>query len=277
MQRFAPTLIAMNKATLNDRALVRVSGPDCRSFLQGLLSQDVETLATGELRYAALLTPQGRLRMDLFLFGEADGVLLDVNHQRRDELVQALTLYRLRAKIEIAPVEGAVGAAWGVTPDEADWTPDPRLPDLGWRRYGGGGGGDGDYAAHVMQLGVLDPAATTEPLYPIEANLDLLNGVDFRKGCFVGQETTSRMKRRGQIKSRVAPLVVDGAELGAEVLAGELRAGVVLASAPRRALALLRIDRAIGQPLTVQDQPVRLDLPAWLGPAFRLEPQTQEA
>lgn len=267
----------MSIAVLNDRALVQVAGPDARSFLQGLLSQDVETLREGELRYGALLTPQGRLRMDLLLLGEAGGVVLDVNAGRREELVQALTLYRLRAKVEIAPVDSAVEAAWDEPPEGDGWIVDPRLPELGWRRYRGGGATKGDYGAHAVALGVLDPAATAEPLYPIEANLDLLNGIDFRKGCFVGQETTSRMKRRGQIKSRVAPLVVDGAEAGAEVLAGALRAGVVLASTGGRALALLRIDRALGQPLTVLDRPARLDPPPWLAPAFRLEPEPQPA
>lgn len=267
----------MTKAVLKDRALVRVTGPDWRSFLQGLLTQDVEALADGELRYGALLTPQGRLRMDMFLLGEADGALLDVNLAKRDELIQALTLYRLRAQVEIAPVEGAVHAAWDVQPDGTGWIADPRLREFGWRRYGTDGGGDGDYHAHLLALGVLDPSHTAEPLYPIEANLDLLNGIDFRKGCFVGQETTSRMKRRGPVKSRVAPVTVNGAEPGAEVLAGELRAGVVLASGPSRALAVVRIDRALGRDLTVLGAPTRLDLPAWLAPAFRLEPQTQQA
>ena len=266
----------MNRAVLNDRALVRVAGPDWRSFLQGLLTQDVESLAEGELRYGALLTPQGRLRMDLFLLGDANGVLIDVSAGKRDELVQALTLYRLRAKVEIAPVEGVVAAAWSEHPGQEGWIVDPRLPELGWRRYGRPGEeGGADYARHRTILGVLDPAETGEPLYPIDANLDLLNGIDFGKGCFVGQETTSRMKRRGQVKSRVAPLTVDHAEAGAEVLVGELRAGIVLEGASDHALALLRIDRALGPQLTVAHRPARLDVPSWLAPAFLVETARQ--
>jgi tRNA-modifying protein YgfZ len=216
------------QALLTDRALIRVSGPDWRSFLQGLLTQDVETLSAGDLRYGALLTPQGRLRWDLFLFGGADGVILDVPATARDELAQALTLYRLRAKVEIAPVSGAVVAGWGEQPSEGDWRADPRLADLGWRSlHGGVPTSPSDYRSHRIALGVADPVQDAlESLYPIDANLDLLNGIDFRKGCFVGQETTSRMKRRGQIKTRIVPLAHVGAALdaGAEVMAGDPRA-----------------------------------------------------
>ena len=275
-----PTSWAMSRALLTDCALVRVTGQDWRSFLQGLLTQDVESLQPGELRYGALLTPQGRLRLDLFLFATDDGVLLDVAASRRDELVQALTLYRLRAKVELSPVDGAPTAAWGERPEGEGWLADPRLPALGWRRYGGPESSAGDYRAHRMGLGILDPTSdTSEPLYPIEANLDLLNGIDFKKGCFVGQETTSRMKRRGQIKSRVAPLAVEGGAIGAgsEILAGDLRAGLVLTSIPSRALALLRIDRATGQQMTIGDRPARLDVPPWLSCAFAMEANRQEA
>jgi len=268
-------------ATLADRAVVRLSGPDRHSFLQGLITQDVETLQPGDLRYGALLTPQGRLRWDLFLFGEPDSVAIDIAAAVRDELVQALTLYRLRAKVQIAATTDAVLAAWDVFPGDDGWRPDPRLPALGWRKLADAPAGPGDdYRAHRLALGVADPSEdAVEPLYPIDANLDLLNGIDFRKGCFVGQETTSRMKRRGQIKSRIAPLAFDGPalEAGAEVMAGELRAGRVLSGAPGRSLALLRIDRAVNSSLAVGNQPVRLDLPPWLEPAFALESASEEA
>ena len=261
-------------AILEDRAVIRLSGPDWRSFLQGLVSQDVESLRPGELRYAALLTPQGRLRWDLFLYGEDDGAAIEVAASARDELAKALTLYRLRAKATIAPTDDPVVVAWGEPPAGDGWRVDPRLAAFGWRRLGGAPEGPaGDHRAHRLALGVADPAEdAAEPLYPIEANLDLLNGIDFKKGCFVGQETTSRMKRRGPVKSRIAPIAYDGAPppAGSEVLAGELRAGWVLSGIEGRSLALLRIDRAVGQALKVEDRPVRLDLPAWLEPAFAL-------
>jgi folate-binding protein YgfZ len=269
-------------AVLTDRAVIRLKGPDWRSFLQGLITQDVETLRPGDLRYGALLTPQGRLRLDLFLHGEADGVALDVAASEREALAQALTLYRLRAKVDIQTCDTKVLAAWGDEPPRDDgWRADPRLPALGWRRLSDAvpdaapDATISDYRAHRIALGVADPAEdAVEPLYPIEANLDLLNGIDFKKGCFIGQETTSRMKRRGQVKTRIAALTHDGPSplpAGLEVDAGDLRAGRVLSGIGRRSLALLRIDRALNPPLRVGDQPVALDVASWLAWAFALE------
>ena len=261
-------------ARLHDRALVAVQGPDWRSFLQGLLTQDVETLTVGELRYGALLTPQGRLLFDLFMLGTEAGVLLDVEAARRDAFIQRLSMYRLRAKATVERAEGGVFVLWGAAPAPAPWIADPRLPALGMRAYAleapaGLNADAADYDAHRLELGVPDPArdCAGETTYPIEADLDLLGGIDFKKGCFVGQETTSRMKRRGQIKSRMLPVTFDGPEPapGAEVLAtGNLRAGEVRSSSPGRAMALLRLDRAEGADLTIEGRPVKTAAPAWL-------------
>jgi folate-binding protein YgfZ len=261
---------------LFDRALVAVRGPDWRSFLQGLVTQDVERQAVGELRYGALLTPQGRLMFDLFILAEADGALLDVEAARRDAFVQRLSMYRLRAQVTIERAEGGVFVLWGTDSAPSPWMADPRLPALGFRTYGlqapaSPGAALADAAAfdtHRLSLGAPDPArdCAGETTYPIEANLDLLGGIDFSKGCFVGQETTSRMKRRGPVKSRMLPIVYDGAAppFGAEVMAGSLRAGEILSSEPGRALALFRLDRALGAELTVDGMPVRLQIPAWV-------------
>ena len=259
-------------AHLQSRAVLRVRGPDWRGFLQGLLTQDVETLAPGEARFAALLTPQGRLLFDLFVIGQDDGCLIDVAAARRDALLQRLTIYRLRAKVEIAAEDTAVMALW---PEGAEgWSLDPRLPALGGRGYGAVPPPDAeavDEAAsdrHRLSLGVPDPDrdCPSETTYPIEANLDLLNGIDFRKGCFVGQETTSRMKRRGMIKNRMLPIAFDGPPpaFGAEVLAGERRAGEVLTGADGRAMALLRLDRIEDVALSVDGRTVRVERPAYL-------------
>src|SRR5579872_357751 len=198
-------------AELKSRALVGVIGPDWRDFLQGLLSQDVETLGPGELRFGALLTPQGKLLFDLFILGRDDGCWLDVAADRREALIQRLTIYRLRAKVEIAAVEASVWAVWN---GAAGGAPDPRLLALGRRAYGRTPGGaaitdEAAYNTMRLALGVPDAAKDAPDDYPIEANFDRLNGIDFQKGCFVGQETTSRMKRRGQIKSRMLPLVFE--------------------------------------------------------------------
>jgi folate-binding protein YgfZ len=264
-------------AELDSRALIAVSGPDWRSFLQGLLTQDVESLAPGEARLAALLTPQGRLLWDLFVIGRDDGAWLDVAREHREAIVQRLSMYRLRAKVEIGPDEAAVSALFDASPGgEHLFVADPRLPELGFRGYGASAPADAElsdeaaYDAHRLALGVPGPADWgSEKTYPIEANFDLLHGIDFKKGCFVGQETTSRMKRRGQIKTRMLPIVFDGEAPapGAEVLAGTLRAGEVLSGVDGRAMALLRLDR-IGGELTVDGWPVAVERPAWMAEAL---------
>ena len=254
-------------ARLDSRALIRVSGSDTKAFLHNLLTQDVESLSEGELRFGALLSPPGRLLFDLFLLGDADGVLLDVAAERRDALLQRLSMYRLRAAIEITPDERPVLASW---PDVvAGFVADPRAAGIGGRAYGvdvAPNATEADYHAWRLSLGLPDPAADagTDKTYPIEADFDLLNGIAFDKGCFVGQETTSRMKRRGAIRNRMLPLVFDGPPPppGSEVLNGERRAGEVLTGIDGSAMALLRLDRLDGQ-LTVEGRPVRVWRPAW--------------
>jgi folate-binding protein YgfZ len=270
-RRAKPYLVAMTTriARLDSRALIRVSGPDARPFLHNLLTQDVETLAAGELRFGALLSPPGRLLFDLFLWGEGDGILLDVAADRRDALRQRLSMYQLRAQVTVEADDRPVLASW---PEVADgFVPDPRAPGLGGRRYGGAvepNAAEADWQAHRLSVGVPDPAADapSDKTYPIEADFDLLNGIDFQKGCFVGQETTSRMKRRGAIRNRMLPLAFDGPppSFGAEVLNGDLRAGEVLSGIDGAAMALLRLDRIEGG-LTVEGRPVRVRRPDWTG------------
>ena len=259
-------------ARLDSRALLAVTGPDARSFLHNLLTQDVESLTPGELRFGALLGPQGRLLFDLFLLGVEDGVLLDCAADRRGALIQRLSMYRLRADVRIAADDRPVFAAWAADAN-ADWPRDPRLPDLGARAYGAdmqATASEDDYLRHQLALGVPDAASDVkaDADYPIEADFDLLNGVDFQKGCFIGQETTSRMKRRGKVKTRLVPIAFDGPPppFGAEVLSGELRAGEVRSGLDGRAMALLRLDRL--SELTVDGRTCRADPPAWLSAAL---------
>ena len=281
-------------APLSSRALIALGGSDWRSFLQGLITQDVETLAAGEARFAALLTPQGRLLWDMFVVGREGGAWLDVEREHRDAIVQRLSMYRLRAKVQIAADDSSVVSLFSARPGESRdpsggpasapafagesgiWVTDPRLPALGFRGYGAAApagaqvADEAAYDAHRLTLGVPGPADWgSDRTYPIEANFDLLGGIDFKKGCFVGQETTSRMKRRGQVKTRMAPIAFDGAPPaeGAEVLAGTLRAGEVRSGVEGRAIALLRLDR-IGGALEVDGRPVRVERPAWMAGAL---------
>lgn len=259
-------------AVLKTRALIALGGEDWRDFLQGLITQDVETLRPGEARFGGLLTPQGRLLFDLFVVGRDDGAWLDVEAQHRQALILRLTMYRLRAKVMIAADEAQVSVLFGDTTVPEGWIADPRLAALGWRGYGLATPADATqadeaaYDSHRLALGVPGPADWgSEKTYPIEANFDLLNGIDFHKGCFVGQETTSRMKRRGQIKNRMLPLTFDGAPpaFDAELLLGDRRAGEVLSGQDGRAMALVRLDRIDGD-LTVDGKAVSIDRPAWM-------------
>jgi folate-binding protein YgfZ len=297
-------------ALLADRRLIQIAGPDWRGFLQGLITQDVEALAVGAVAYGALLTPQGRLLFDMFVWAEEGGAVLDVAAEGREALIARLSMYRLRSKIAISARDGAVfalfpgpsrpvepmggepmgGEPMGGEPmggEPAGWRADPRLPALGWRAFGETAppaeaaepAGLEAYHAYRIALGAPDLVRDdlSDKAYAVEADLDLLNGVDFAKGCFVGQETTSRMKRRGLIKTRICTLSFEGPAppKGAEVLcadtpeagapaSGVLRAGEVLSGCDGRALALMRLDRAFGRNLSVDGRPARFAPTDWL-------------
>jgi len=264
-------------ARLSSRSLISVSGEDWRSFLQGLLTQDVETLTVGEVRFAALLTPQGRLLYDLFVVGCEDGCLIDCAAEHRAGLMQKLKMYRLRAKVSLAEDERPVMAFWGGDPETPGWAADGRAPALGLRGYGApipDGAEPADeatYDAHVFAVGAPGPADWGfDKTYPIEANFDLLGGIDFKKGCFVGQETTSRMKRRGVIKNRMAPILFHGPPPapGARVACGGLDAGAIASGREGGAMAVLRLERLAEGPMTLDDgRPAHVAWPEWMGEA----------
>lgn len=266
--RSAPYLTRMTDriARLDSRALIRISGPDAKPFLHNLLTQDVETLQDGELRFGALLSPPGRVLFDLFIRGEDGAVILDAAAAKRETLIQRLSMYRLRAKVEVEADDRPVFASW---PETAEgFVADPREPGLGGRAYGEHPATttEDDWNAHRLSVGVPDPTHDAdESTYPIEANFDLLNGIDFKKGCFIGQETTSRMKRRGEIKKRMLPLTFDGPAPapGTEVLNGDLRAGEVLTGRDGGAIALMRLDRMDGV-LTVDGRAAVARKPDWM-------------
>ncbi len=250
-----------NAALLDDRGIVRVSGEDATRFLQGLLTNDVERLQAGEVRYAALLSPQGKILFDMLvvrLAGEP-AFLLDCAAEQAADLARRLGFYKLRAKVSIADesADHAVVAAWGEEPENepgAALYRDPRDPRLGWRailpRAKAAAVGEEhkrDYEA--LRIAAAAPKGGTDFAYgdafPHDANLDLLHGVDFEKGCFVGQEVVSRMKHRGTARKRVVRVKVsaDAPPPGTPVLDGELAVGTLGSSSGREALAMLRLDR----------------------------------
>ena len=265
---------------LPDRALIRISGADASDWLQGLVTQTVPATGSSTLAHSAFLTPQGRVLGEMFIAATDDALVLDVDAAFRDTLIPRLTLYKLRARVEISAMDGVVTAGWG-GPAPAGAFVDPRLATLGWRALtpvaGPGGASPWDYVRHRRALGVAEIAADglIDRIYAVEANLDLLNGVDFHKGCFIGQETTSRMYRRGGAKSRILPFTGPaGAEPGDEILFGELRAGEVIACEEGRGLALMRLDRSEGA-LTVRGQRLALSPPPWMAPVWPNSGQVQ--
>jgi tRNA-modifying protein YgfZ len=250
-------------AHLEDRGVVSVSGADAAGFLQGLLTNDVERLAPGEARYAALLTPQGKILFDMIVV-RADGgepsYLIDCAAAQAADLTKRLGFYRLRAKVLIADesVGRAVAAFWEIEPPRiADGLvyADPRDPRLGWRAIlprpaaaALGSEHAGEYES--LRIAVGAPKGGLDFAYgdafPHDANFDLLHGVDFDKGCYVGQEVVSRMKHRGTARKRVARVKLAGPAPapGTPVLDRELSVGSLGSSSGREALALLRLDRA---------------------------------
>ncbi|MFN3889078.1 MAG: YgfZ/GcvT domain-containing protein [Beijerinckiaceae bacterium] len=247
-------------AALGSRAVLRVSGPDARSWLQGLVTNDVEHIPAGEARFAALLTPQGKIVADFFVAADGDGLLIDCAADQAAGLAKRLGMYKLRAQVAIGQVASlAVAAGWGGPPPAASSArifDDPRTPELGWRAIGAPGdlerlgepAAESEWQAHRIACGAPEGGRDFAfgDTFPHEANMDLLNGVDFRKGCYIGQEVVSRVQHRGSARKRVAKVTIKGEapSPGADILDGDLVIGVMGGSAGAAGLALLRLDKA---------------------------------
>ncbi|MGO4871793.1 MAG: YgfZ/GcvT domain-containing protein [Roseiarcus sp.] len=249
-------------AFLDDRGVVRVCGEDASGFLQGLLTNDVASLGAHEARYAALLSPQGKILFDFLVVRAplaADEFLLDCPAALAADLAKRLALYKLRAKIVIVDESADHGiiAYWQGEPENAPggvFYADPRVSALGHRAIlprakavAVGEANIGEYEALRISLGV--PKGGVDFAYgdafPHDADMDLFHGLDFEKGCYVGQEVVSRMKHRGEARKRVVRVRLVGAAPapGATVTDGELPVGVLGSSSGRHALAMLRLDR----------------------------------
>lgn len=239
-----------------DRTVLRIGGSGARDFLQGLVSNDLARLDRGAV-YAALLTPQGKYLFDFFLVAEGADVLLDVKSDRAQALAQRLAMYRLRAPITIDLAGREVALGLGPAPEGAH--PDPRDPRLGWRAY------TPDAAAFVAALAPLDPERLTmlrvelgvpetgvelipDESYILEMGFERLHGVDFRKGCYVGQEVTARMKHKTELRKGLVRVAVEGEAPppGTEIAAHGKPAGALYTVQDGAGLAYLRFDRAEG-------------------------------
>jgi len=281
----------MKSAFLPDRGVIKVAGEDARNFLNGLVTTDVDKLKPGLGRFGALLTPQGKIIVDFLITeapaGHGGGFLIDCPKPLADGLATKLKFYKLRAKVTVENLSGDLGvlAAWdgkpAAQPDLA--FADPRNEDLGYRilipedlkqklsdLIGAELVDAAAYEAHRIALGVprggLD--FTYSDAFPHETNMDRLSGVDFDKGCYVGQEVVSRMQHRGTARTRSVKVLLEDSspEPGVSVMAGDKPVGTMGSSAQGKGIALVRIDRVAdaldaGQALTAGGLAVRLAEP----------------
>jgi folate-binding protein YgfZ len=253
------------------RTLIAVEGPEARAFLQNLLTQDLDRLDREPCVYAALLSPQGKVQADMFVWRDGEDLWLDIDPARGADILRRLSLYKLRAAVTLREVSAERGV-W--VSDEAfeGAISDPRLPALGWRGLGAAHASDEGAPAlqsRQVSFGVPDLArdAGPEEVFALEALLEELNGVAFHKGCFVGQENVSRMKRRATTRKKFCPVAFEGPApaYGTPVTAGEAELGSVRSGVEGRALALLRLDRALAaHRLSAGGIVLTLDPPPWL-------------
>jgi folate-binding protein YgfZ len=283
----------MQTALLPDRGVVKVAGDDARRFLNGLVTNDADKVAPGRPHFAALLTPQGKIIVD-FVIAEAPaedggGFFLDCPRALAATLVEKLNFYKLRAKVICEDLSDVLGvmAIWdGAADSEYGLSyPDPRLPALGSRvmlpphlaaeaaaDLGATLSAADAYEAHRIALGV--PRGGLDFVYgdtfTHEADMDQLNGVDFDKGCYVGQEVVSRVEHRASARSRVVPIAYDefAPSSGLPIMAGDKQVGTLGSTAKGHGLAFVRLDRiedalAAGQPLQAGGITIRAVKPAW--------------
>ncbi|MEY9883237.1 folate-binding protein YgfZ [Bradyrhizobium sp. USDA 329] len=281
----------MKSAFLPDRGVIEVAGEDARNFLNGLVTTDLDRLKPGLGRFGALLTPQGKIIVDFLITevpaGHGGGFLIDCPKALADSLATKLKFYKLRAKVTVDNLSDDLGvlAAWdgqpAAQPDLA--FVDPRNDGLGYRilipenlkqklsdLIGAQLVDAAEYEAHRIALGV--PRGGLDFMYsdafPHETNMDRLAGVDFDKGCYVGQEVVSRMQHRGTARTRSVKVLLDGAspEPGTTILAGDKPVGTIGSTAGGKGVALVRIDRVAealdaGQPLSAGGLPLTLAEP----------------
>ncbi len=245
------------------RAVLRMTGSDTRAVLQNVVTNDVDQVRPGWAVYAALLTPQGKYLFDFFLLEAPDGaILIDVAADRAAGLAQRLRMYCLRRDAHVeAETDLRIALVWGDgSPEGEIAVPDPRAPVLGWRVYAddaqaalaASGAAQADRAAHdMLRVRHLVPETGIELVpdetYILEAGFSGLNGVDFRKGCYVGQEVTARMHHKTELKKRLVRVRVEGtAPPGTPITADGRPVGTLFTQADGRALAHLRLNRATG-------------------------------
>lgn len=279
----------MTKAYLPTRSLIRISGKDAQDFLHSLITTDVEGLPEAEARPGALLTPQGKILFDFLIWRDGDGFIVETDAGQRDALVKRLTMYKLRAAVELSALpEDGVTVLWG---DEAD---QGAIVDGAFAKAGTalsrtpGRHTDGPAEAYqalriAAGLVVSGEDYALQDAFPHDILLDKNGGLSFRKGCYVGQEVVSRMQHRGTARRRVAHVAADAAlpAAGTEITANGKPVGTLGSVSDKNALAIVRIDRvgdavANGVPLLADDVQVTIALPEWTGLTFPAEAEGAE-
>jgi hypothetical protein len=238
------------------RKVFRFSGTDARKFLQNLITNDIKRLDTGPV-YSALLTPQGKFIADFFLIPDGNDILMDVDTDAAAPLISRLNIYKLRADVTISETNLIVSRGLNDAPEGA--VADPRDANLGWRYYGAEDHNTDTVDWDVLRVDHKIPEMGREldaESYILEMGFEGLNGVDFRKGCYVGQEVTARMKHKTELRKGLVRLVSD-ADIpeNADVVSNGKVIGRTHTSAGKRALAYLRYDRVDGD-ISVNDIPV---------------------
>ena len=228
-----------------NRTVLCVSGPDAKSFLQNLVTNDINKLSNNII-YSALLTPQGKLVTDFFLIDSGQDILIDVNSKVSDALLKLLNLYKLRAEISIEKTDFKVSKGIKNKPQKA--LEDPRHPNMGWRYYSDKDISEKNIDWENLRIENLIPEFGKElssDSYILEYGFEKLNGVDFRKGCYVGQEVTARMKHKSKLRKGLTIVETKGrVPFDTPIYANDKIVGKVFSSTSSRALAYLRFELA---------------------------------
>lgn len=265
---------------LSDRVLFRISGPDAESFLQNLITTDIGTLSEGDARPGALLTPQGKILFDFMIWRDTGGFVIETDEGQRDGLLKRLTMYKLRAAVEIVPEEQqGITVIWDA--DSAEGWTDCRFAKAGvvLKRLPGLQGKDerSTYDALRIECGITasGPDFALQDAFPHDVLMDLNEGLSFRKGCYVGQEVVSRMQHRGTARRRPVVIAadIDLPDSGTVITAAGKPIGNLGTVSGKHGLAIVRIDRAgeamaSNTPILAGEAALSLSLPAWSGLAF---------
>lgn len=228
------------------RIVLEVSGEDQFKFLQAIITNDINLIKKGPI-YSALLTPQGKYFTDFFIVLHEGRILIDILEDTCEEFINKLLVYRLRAKVEIAKTDLKVSLGVHNKPKEA--FSDPRHPALGWRSYG-----PEEISQEIdwtqIRVSYCIPETNIELVrdqtYILEAGFERLNGVDFKKGCYIGQEITARMHHKTELKKELITVKIDGnAEVGTEILANDQNAGTLYSQSKGRGIAFLRLNKVL--------------------------------